>query len=459
MEQYPKARLTKNIPVAFFLVLAIFFLQNSCVTKQKRSPTNVLYVGAGQEYETIQDAVDVAEAGDTILVADGNYAGFLVSTSGTISKPITFKGKGNNVVINRDAWTGDGISLWDVSNVVIDGFRIQDVSGRCIAARKASPADPMRNITIQNIDCRRSGLDGFYLSQLNSSLIDSNYISATGLKDAPGGRAAHGIYLANAGSKNTKLRNNIITPDPDHPNYSGCLHINGDKSVGGNGIISGLLIENNKFIGCYRNGINMDGIQDSVIRNNLIYDGGRHALRGYQIDGAQGPKNLQIYNNTFIVPAEVVAWAVKLTEDSGGHTIFNNIFLKEGSSGGSVCVSDYKFLSDRNITVDRMSIDGENTVIDAPVWKGLTGQDVNSHISSSDALFVNPSRADYHLKSGSPAINAGRASLNSIDAASSDLEGKTRPQGSAFDIGAYEYDESACETASPSAQNDLRIGK
>ena len=343
--------------------------------------------------------------------------------------------------------------------MVIDGFKIQDVSGRCIAAQKATPADPMKNITIKNITCRRSGLDGFYVSELNSSLIDSNYISATGLRDSPGGRAAHGIYLANAGSKNTTIRNNLIKPDPDHPNYSGCLHINGDKSVGGNGIISGLLIENNQFVGCYRNGINMDGIQDSVIRNNLIYGSGRHALRGYQIDGAQGPKNLQIYNNTFIVPAEVTSWAVKLTEDSGGHTIFNNILLKEGSSGGSVCVTDNKFLSDTNITGDRMSIDSENSVISLATWKRLTGQDANSTTSSSAALFVNPFSADYHLRKGAPAINAGRASLNSVAAASTDLEGRARPQGPAYDIGAYEYVEGAGDTTPPSAQNDLRLVK
>ena len=51
--------------------------------------------------------------------------------------------------------------------------------------------------------------------------------------------------------------------------------MNGDVSLGGDGIISNALVENNVI---YDNGlgggsgINCDGVQDSVIRNNLIYN-------------------------------------------------------------------------------------------------------------------------------------------------------------------------------------------
>ena len=406
------------------LLLSLFFPMESLGASLNCLLTNVRCVGLNQEYPTIQAASSAAVAGDTVLVMDGNYAGFVVNNSGTPSNPITFKGDGGNVVINSESTSGDGISLSDASNVVIDGFKIQDVSGRCIAAHGATPADPMTNVTIQNVTCRRSGLDGFYVSELNNSLIQKNYISATGLNDSPGGLAAHGIYLANSGSKNTTIRNNTIIRDSTYPDYSGCLHINGDLSVGGDGIISGLIIEANKFISCYHNGISMDGVQNSVFRNNLVYGGGRHSLRGYQIDGAQGPKNLQIYNNAFIVPGGIDGWAIKLTEDSGGHTIFNNILLNEGSSGGSLCIANNSLFSNNNLTVNRMSRDGENTVISLATWKSQTGQDANSTTSSSAALFVSPSGGDYHLKNGAPAIDAGRASLNSVAAASTDLEGR-----------------------------------
>jgi len=117
--------------------------------------------GSSQEYSTIQAAVNAAQPGDTVLVFDGSYQGCTISRSGTAGNPISLRANGTNAVINRDSSAGDGIYLNDVSNVMIEGFTIQDVSGRCISAHDASPTDPMTNITIQNITCLRSGLDGF----------------------------------------------------------------------------------------------------------------------------------------------------------------------------------------------------------------------------------------------------------------------------------------------------------
>lgn len=56
---------------------------------------------------------------------------------------------------------------------------------------------------------------------------------------------------------------------------------------------------------------------------------------------------------------------------------------------------------------------------------------------SKDPLFVSPAwgkEGNYHLQSGSPAIDAG----TSQTALATDLEGKPRPQGAGVDIGCYE---------------------
>lgn len=50
-------------------------------------------------------------------------------------------------------------------------------------------------------------------------------------------------------------------------------------------------------------------------------------------------------------------------------------------------------------------------------------------------LFVDYVNLNLHLKAGAAPINAGSAEL----APAIDIEGRTRPQGSAIDIGAYEY--------------------
>ena len=76
----------------------------------------------------------------------------------------------------------------------------------------------------------------------------------------------HGIYVGNSGDR------------PGHPrqhvwgNNANGIHMNGDVSQGGDGIISDALVEDNVI---YDNGvgggsgINCDGVQDSLIRNNL----------------------------------------------------------------------------------------------------------------------------------------------------------------------------------------------
>jgi len=64
----------------------------------------------------------------------------------------------------------------------------------------------------------------------------------------------------------------------------------------------------------------------------------------------------------------------------------------------------------------------------APVWD-------NTAINS-DPLFVNLNANNFQLQSGSPCINSGR-NLSAIVAR--DILGVSRPQGTAFDIGAFEY--------------------
>ena len=50
-------------------------------------------------------------------------------------------------------------------------------------------------------------------------------------------------------------------------------------------------------------------------------------------------------------------------------------------------------------------------------------------------MFVNAANRDFHLQTGSPAINAG---YDTSSVAARDFDGISRPQGSAVDIGAFE---------------------
>lgn len=69
-------------------------------------------------------------------------------------------------------------------------------------------------------------------------------------------------------------------------------------------------------------------------------------------------------------------------------------------------------------------------------WK--TQCSCDSHSINADPLFVNAGSGDFHLQSGSPAKNTGI----SIGSVTSDFSGTSRPQGAAYEIGAYEFIES-----------------
>jgi hypothetical protein len=383
--------------------------------------------GATREFSTIQNAADAALPGDTILVHDGNYAGFQVSRSGTQASPIVFRANGSGAVINSNGPTGDGIRLQDVSYVTIDGFRIQGVSQRCIAARGATADSPMRSNIVRNNTCTNAGTECIYVSQFSGSLLENNVLSNCGIS---GAAKSHGIYLANAGSDNTTIRGNTISVAT--PAESEGIHINGDLSIGGDGIVSGLTIENNVIHSMAVNGLSMDGVQNSLIRNNLFYGNGRHAVRGYRGDAAAGPANLRFVNNTFNATG---GWAIKLSEDQGGHTFFNNILL---GSSGSICVGSSNLTSNNNTVTGSFSLDNESSIASLATWRTSTGDDANSFVAVSSVLFVNAAAGNYRLSSTSPAINTGRSSLNGISAPTTDLGGAARPQGTAYDIGAYE---------------------
>jgi hypothetical protein len=213
------------------------------------------------------------------------------------------------------------------------------------------------------------------------------------------------------------------------------MHLNGDASIGGDGVITGAVIDGNVVYANATIGINFDGVQASTIVNNVVYANGRHGIRAYVIDGAAGPRNLLIVNNTVVAAGSNTC--VKITEDLGGHTLFNNILAAEGS-GGTIVVGNSAVASDRNTFVNAgFSLNGGSTMLSLTQWRAQ-GDDASSLTSTQAALFLAPASRDYRLRAGSPAANAGTPSFNGRGAAAADILEVPRPQGTAHDHGAFE---------------------
>jgi hypothetical protein len=401
---------------------AIHAYAQSCpVTEAPQCGGSIRCVGVGKTYGTIQAAVTAAQPGDTVLVDDGKYVGFTVSRSGTPTARITIRAAGSNAVITSGNQSrNEGITISNASYVTVTGFTIVGMPERGLAAHDATGDAPMRGLQILNNIVRDSASDNIYLSQVADSLAEGNSSS--------GSKAEHGMYLTNAGSDNTTLRGNRL-----FNNAKDGLHMNGDIRYGGDGIHKNVVIDGNIIYGNAVNAMDLDGVQDTTIQNNLVYDNGRNGVRVFQIDASAGPKNLRIINNT-IVMRSGGGWAIKLTEDAGGHVIFNNVLLAEGATG-SIAVGNTNFVSENNATSNTFSLDGDKTNISLQAWKAA-GHDATSFSTTSVATFVGG--GDYRPKAGALVINAGRAALSSITAPTKDIIGAARPAGVGVDIGAYE---------------------
>jgi parallel beta-helix repeat protein len=111
-------------------------------------------------------------------------------------------------------------------------------------------------------------------------LIENNNVSRSELE--------HGIYLGNS-ADGAIVRNNIVWGNRD----SG-IQFNADRHLAGDGIMSRNRIEGNVVYGNGVGGgaaINLDGVQDSVIQNNLLYDNHSTGIVLYVGFAADGSKN------------------------------------------------------------------------------------------------------------------------------------------------------------------------
>ncbi len=379
---------------------------------------------AASPWRTLQHAADVVSAGDKVTVHAGNYTGFYLDTSGSAAAPIEFDADPGVTINQRNATTPDGINLESASYVTINGFSVTGMPRAGV--RSVGDSDALAKfVTIRNVTATNNGEWGIFTGFVNDLLIESNTTS--------GSVDQHGIYVSNSGDRPV-IRNNI-----SFNNHDNGIHMNGDASQGGDGIITGAVVTGNII---YNNGtgggsgINMDGVQNSLVANNLLYNNHASGISLYQIDGGGGSSGDVVVNNT-IIEASDARWALNIQANSANTTVRNNILLNNNPSHGAIDITSDSLTtlsSDYNVVTSRFTPNDGNSFQTLAQWQSTTGEDVHSLVATAAQLFANVSGNDYRLKSGSPAVNSGTSSF----APPGDLIGLPRPAGGDYDIGAYE---------------------
>jgi Right handed beta helix region len=372
----------------------------------------------GTAFATLQHAADLVNPGDVVRVANGNYAGFYLDRDGTVANPITFLADGGAVQITQDnGTTPDGINLEDADHVVLDGFI---VNGRSRAGIRVVLAD---GVTVRNCRLGNNQRWGILTGFTNDFVAEGN--------EAYGSVIEHGIYISNSCDRPIVRDNHV------HDNRGNGIHLNGDASQGGDGLITDAVIERNTIHGNGLgggSGINGDGLVGAVIRNNLLYDNHASGISLYRIDAAAGATNNLVVNNT-IVNASDGRWCVNITGGSTGNVVRNNILYNFHAFRGVITVdaaSRPGFVSDYNSLMHRLSLDDGNTILNLAGWQAA-GYDAHSFVATPTDHFVAPG-SDFHLLASSPALDAGTP----LTAPPDDRDGGARPVGAGFDLGAYE---------------------
>jgi hypothetical protein len=342
-----------------------------------------------QPFLTIQKAVDVAVAGDTIIVRDGVY-GPTASCSG---------GSGYAVNINKAGTSSAWITL-----------KAEHKRGTTLDAQNACHSY-----------INLGGSAAYWIIQ--DFRVINGYIG--------------GIW-SNSGADFITVKGNEIA-------YIGQHYLDSIIGICGsyaNSASNDLVFDGNVFHDIGRTGgpqLFHDHAlylhsQNSVIINNVFY----RPIEGWPIQTAVDFSGL-IAGNTFHGAHPTREGQIMLWDPNGAVTIRNNIFYAPRQQA----ITSYTFSSTACV-VDNNIVYGSGVSLGAPSSCSGSGNHLNI-----DPLFVNAVTMPYdvHLRSGSPAIDAGVAVLQD----DTDMDGDPRPQGSAYDLGADEYALAGTDTAAPVA--------
>jgi len=360
-----------------------------------------------EPFATIQNAANIVNPGDEVIVKDGTYEEqVVISRSGTEEEPIIFRSEnkwGARLLGSDTDWRGLGFYVQSASHIRISDFEITQGGTGIHLNGPSSTIDTIlgpNNITITGNHIHNVGR----ICESEENSIPRN-----------------GIYAGN--SQNLFIHDNVI-------------HDVGRLRVGQDGctdeVWSGVVN--------FDHGIYIRLAKNVQITNNIVY----RNLAGWGVHffGGSGDaiENALIAHNTFAIPNPSRVGFVILSINNKNIQIVNNLFYKPNQAG----VDLYSDRTYENTVIEYNLIDdGISHKWRADSVEGLTAQ---FNLENADASLTDPDGYDYSLSADSEAIDEGLT----IEEVECSIENVSRPQGLAYDIGAYEYS---------SEENPLQCGE
>jgi parallel beta-helix repeat protein len=375
-------------------------------------------INVPQDQPTIQAGINVANTGDTVLVAPGKY----FENINFMGKAITVKSSGGAAVTTIDGNQQDNVATFDSGeelNSILSGFTLQNGLGGVYIAN-SSPTVRQNIIEKSALKCA----SGVSIGSA-SPLIQGNVIRGNSQADCDGGFGA-GISIVRTGS--AQIIGNLIENNSS-PIGSGGGGIAMDAA--GTPTLRNNVIRGNSVLG-QGGGIWIINDSNPLIVQNLIYNNTASQGGGIWFAVVEGQVGPTLVNNTIVGATGISEGSAVFAGGFDGQVqFFNNLMI--GLSGQNAVYCDGTF-SQQPPTFT-------NNDAYSPKGTGLQGTCVsqvnqNGNISSNPK-FLSPAKHNYQLLAGSPAINKGTNSA--LHKPKKDLAGHPRIVGRIIDMGAYEY--------------------
>lgn len=346
-------------------------------------------------FKTIQKAVDLAQPGDTISLANGEYFQDITSKrNGALAFPIIIKGssnailkggeKGRIVEINHDYHVLDGFTIDGLSGDYAKPDGYKDI---LIMALGKEIRNGVEGLKIIKMTLKNAGGECIRLRYFATKIeIAYNTIIRCGVRDFvfnQGGKNGEGIYIGTSNKQWGDGKNPTKDPDESNDNivHHNYIDTQGNECVDIKEGATANIIEYNDCRGqkdLESGGFDSRG-DENIFRYNTIKanTGAGVRLGGAKINGHQYGKNNDVYENTIL---DNQGGGIKFQAYPQG-TICGNEMFNNGSLGNTTGDFVLQFNPDRSCPINAaLQIESQKNIllIAQDLLQGMYNTDVEN---------------------------------------------------------------------------------